>query len=106
MSTWNLQLLAMLPITNNELLLPWNFTAAEVVLVINPVVSNSSNHVHAGWIRQQILLPGIPQPVNRSFQRVALGYSYFKIDNTYPYEIYFKCFTYLGDLELQAYEFN
>lgn len=105
MSQWTLQLVAMLPITNNEFLLPWDFTAEEIVLVINPTVPKPSNHVHAGWIRQEILLPNIPQPVNRSFQRVALGYSYFKMDNTYSYEIFFKCFTYLGILELQAYEY-
>lgn len=101
---WTLQVVASLPITTDDILLPWTFTSTEVALIINPTVPLPSKYIHGGWLKQLVSFPDFPKSLARKFLRMPLGYSFLEFNNSYPYELSFKCFQYLGQLEIIAYE--
>lgn len=102
--TWTLQVVQSLPTTSNEIILPWNFTSDEVIFYIAPSIPISSKYIHAGWLKQSIIISGLSFKVTREFKRLPLGGSYLQFNNSYQYELSFKCFQYLGQLEIIAYE--
>lgn len=101
---WILQVVQSLPISSNEILLPWDFTSNEVLLYIAPTLPIAPKYIHAGWLKQLILIDGLLVKATREFKRLPLGYSYLELNNSNQYELSFKCFDYLGQLDMIAYE--
>lgn len=93
-----------LPVTSNVILIPHLFTSDAVIFIVNQVPTQPDKYFHSGWLRQVIEITGFPELITRSFQRLPMNSSILLLDNTTPYQLEFKCFTYLGELLIQAYE--